>query len=459
MCGHIGVIGDIWGKDKRVFELLLKFDTVRGPHSTGIARVTTDNEVQVVKGVGTPWHLSKAKQAEYYNDIDPKADELKGSFKVLMGHNRWATVGAVNEENAHPFQQHHITGAHNGTLDAYCDYRLEKMDRFETDSEGLFYNIAAQGLKDAMSKTSGAWCLAWWDSNQKSFNLLRNNERPLFYTTSESGKTLYYASENWMLDVALARVGIKRGDIVELPVDTHHKFDFSDNYNVNIETETVKGWTYSARNFTVVGGGRNAYVNTSTVELTDSSLTDLSHMVGQYKTFEVSTIFTDEHSTRYVSGWLDEHTDVEVRIYCPFEGELYNLLDDDGVITYEGCVKEVGYGQYGMPYVIMHNDTIADADENFQYSPDMKGVSLTTESRITVDHISASLNINDEIPWLTPEEMIEFENKTKHGCCWCSYVPEPKDASSCRFMSDGQFLCADCNDNKDVTQYVANYYR
>ena len=105
MCGHVGVIGDIWGKDKRVFELLLKFDTVRGPHSTGIARVDMNNQVQVVKGTGTPWHLAKAKQAEYYNDTARDADEVKGNFKVLMGHNRWATVGAVNEDNAHPFQQ------------------------------------------------------------------------------------------------------------------------------------------------------------------------------------------------------------------------------------------------------------------------------------------------------------------------------------------------------------------
>lgn len=409
-----------------------------------------DNQVQVVKGTGTPWHLSKAKQAEYYNDDTLKSDEVKGNFKVLMGHNRWATVGAVNEENAHPFQQYHITGAHNGTLDNYTDYRLEHMDRFETDSEGLFYNIATQGLKEAIGKAGGAWCLAWWDSNERSFNLLRNDQRPLFYVMSENGKTLYYASENWMLDVALARVGIKRGDIVELPVDLHHKFDFSDNYNVNIKTETVKGWTYQSRNFTVVGGGRNAYVNTSSVELAD-----LSHMVGQYKTFEVSTIFTDEHSTRYISGWLDEYADVEVRIYCPLEGELFNMLNDDTIITYQGYIEKVGHGNYGMPFVVMSNDTIFDADDMFEYAPNEKGISLKEE----LNDGSLESAMADDIPWMTPEELLSFESKTKHGCCWCSYVPEPKDASSCKFMSDGQFLCADCNDNKDVTQYVANYYR
>lgn len=423
---------------------MLKFDTVRGPHSTGIARVDMNNQVQVVKGTGTPWHLSKAKQAEYYNDTAKDADEVKGNFKVLMGHNRWATVGAVNEENAHPFQQYHITGAHNGTLDAYTDYRLEHMDRFETDSEGLFYNIATQGLKEAIGKAGGAWCLAWWDSDKTTFNLLRNNERPLFYTWNDKGKTLYYASENWMLDVALARCGIKRGEIFELPEDVHYSFDLESGggFSYDKETrETVKGWTYPVRNFTVVGGGKSAYVNTSTVELAD-----IAHLLNTYKTFEVSTIFTDEHSTRYISGWLDEYADVEVRIYCPLEGELFNMLNDDNIITYQGYIEKVGHGNYGMPFVVMSNDTIFDADDMFDYGVGAKGTSLKED-------------LNDEIPWMTPEELLSFESKTKHGCCWCSYVPEPKDASSCRFMSDGQFLCADCNDNKDVTQYVANYYR
>jgi hypothetical protein len=143
---------------------------------------------------------------------------------VMIGHNRWATQGAVNLENAHPFSYGDIIGAHNGTVPEYTWKKLEYGGKEDMDSKALLKSISEIGARETMGQiASGAWCLIWYDEVYETINFLRNEERDLYLCTSGGGKNLWWASELGMLVWILARNGIKidPGSIMQLPIDKH----------------------------------------------------------------------------------------------------------------------------------------------------------------------------------------------------------------------------------------------
>ena len=105
------MIGSLGANEEKAFKFLLELDTTRGPHSTGVfIGVRTPTQFmtnKLIKSLGTPWDL--------YNKPEWKT-ALHGMNKVLIGHNRYATRGAVSELNAHPFEFGRVVGAHNGTI-------------------------------------------------------------------------------------------------------------------------------------------------------------------------------------------------------------------------------------------------------------------------------------------------------------------------------------------------------
>lgn len=144
----------------------------------------------MAKRTGSPFNLFHTK--DY--------DELKRGFsKLLLGHNRYATQGKIDELNAHPFLCGHIVGAHNGTLDWHADIKPKAGG---TDSEAIFQHIADHGVEATLPKLSGAWCLVWYDLKDKTLNMIRNEKRPMSYVYSKDRKTIIWASEERMLDFA-----------------------------------------------------------------------------------------------------------------------------------------------------------------------------------------------------------------------------------------------------------------
>lgn len=223
MCGLVGVAGTLEGKHERAFETLLALDTFRGVHSTGLFRVKRylNEEVDLLKEVGTPWEgLFRLK--EYKGFYTPWS-------KILAGHNRAATIGEVTKENAHPFQIGKIVGMHNGTLRDQS--LLDDHKDFEVDSENIIHCIDKIGAEETIAKLHGAYALVWYNMEEKQLNFIRNHERPLKYVFSEDGKALFWASEEWMLTGALARCGIKSGEIMDFTPMVHYKLPILQHYN------------------------------------------------------------------------------------------------------------------------------------------------------------------------------------------------------------------------------------
>lgn len=236
MCGHVGVVGSIGPKEKQVFKQLLQVGSLRGPHSAGVYFKDRNQEF------GDSYHaLGHGHEITDYGRFNKDLDGSKDTY-VLLGHNRWATQGAVDLKHAHPFAYGDIIGAHNGTVPEWYWKKLMFGGNESMDSKALMCSIAAVGGAETVGQLNfGAWCLIWFDEVKETIHFLRNHERDLWLCTSNGGKTLWWASEAGMLYWVLGRNGVKvdTNSMIQLPVDKEFSFKVPDN-NVRFWLPEVK---------------------------------------------------------------------------------------------------------------------------------------------------------------------------------------------------------------------------
>lgn len=208
MCGIVGMAGNLNISHGKMFRDMLIFDSVRGIDSTGVVKVplkyaSTDNTPIMEKDIGLPnnlWELNVSKIFDYKGF--PKT-----MGRAFIGHNRAATVGKINVANAHPFNFGSVYGVHNGSLRYYKD--LEGYTEHEVDSMCLLQTIAEKGIVHTWKNFTGAAALVWWDDEEQKLNIIRNDERPLWVAYSTNNDAIFWASEEWMIECAAARRGVK----------------------------------------------------------------------------------------------------------------------------------------------------------------------------------------------------------------------------------------------------------
>lgn len=198
MCGIVGVAGNLFQSDIKIFKDLLFIDTLRGVDSTGVFASSPRSWEYFKKPVSGPDFLT----------IDKVGKIITTQRQVLIGHNRAATVGQVNSANAHPFvsEDESIAGVHNGTLLGHITKKFIKdYDDYGTDSEALINSLASAGIKETLENVVGAFALAFMDLEKNKLYLTRNKERPMHFAVTEDRKQLYWASEYGMLRWAITR--------------------------------------------------------------------------------------------------------------------------------------------------------------------------------------------------------------------------------------------------------------
>lgn len=231
MCGIVGLLTAEtttkgWLDRRKFMEQALIIDTLRGDDSTGVF-------YQGHEGIG---HAGWLKTVEDGYDFvhNPKFQALAKDMEkywFMVGHNRAATVGEVNVQGAHPFQEGPITLVHNGTLRSTWSLpkSLAQLDGVEVDSHALCHNLAEVGpshdeLKEVIEKIDGAFTLVWHDARDGSLNIIRNDERPLHIAQSGNQDTLYFASEAMQLSWLDARLRLGLRDIMYPEPGVHLKW-------------------------------------------------------------------------------------------------------------------------------------------------------------------------------------------------------------------------------------------
>jgi hypothetical protein len=224
MCGIVGIIPKSkvgFSTDERdAFMDGLYIDALRGTDGTGVMYGRNNGETVIMKEASPAWEFLGKPEAK------TMSQELFGNSRWAFGHNRAATRGVKKDENSHPFiVDNHIVLLQNGTY--VGDHKHHK--NTEVDTEAVAHVIAEHPgeLETALQKINAAYVLVWWNDKEKSLNIIRNHERPLWWTEDTLG-SLFFFSEWGIMYAACDRHDINfKHAPKEVPVGTHIKFDFS----------------------------------------------------------------------------------------------------------------------------------------------------------------------------------------------------------------------------------------
>jgi hypothetical protein len=379
----------------------------------------------VVKQLGSPFNLFEDKR---YDKLMARKN------KALIGHNRYATIGGVSRASAHPFENDTLIGVHNGTLQNH--HRFEDALDFHVDSEKLYHHIHKRGVRDALRHAEGAWALVWWDKKEESLNFLRNAERPLWMCRSEDLKTLFWASEAWMLDIALSRHSIKHGDLFQLTEDKLHTLQIDRNSKMSapiiIDAKGVEKPVYQPynSNFTVKPHTISTQITGTNVvvPLKKKGGLDTKFASRTYVELETMGRMLDSFSAPYIACFDKGHPDYEIRLYV--QQLKTQILEDEGQIagSISGFVsnpRTPGTGYY-------------------------KVAPLSVVCRDEEDPVGA-----DDVLYMNHAGRLVNKEDWKHqykACGWCSLDLDPEEEN--QFTTSGDCICASCKTLDDVKMYT-----
>ena len=403
MCGLVGAAGNLLKSEKAMFNDMLAFDVVRGPHSTGVASIDVNGIGDILKKAVLPHDLFQHR--DYAKLV------AKGSPQVLIGHNRWATQGKVNNINAHPFEIGSITGAHNGTL--IDQTLLPDHHKFEVDSENIIHSLDKIGIDKTLEKTYGAFALTFYDYVDNTLHMVRNKERPLFWAKTTDQKCMFWASEEWMLLAAAYRNGVKLGKVRNLPELKLHSFEMPNQRYFNLDepkvrkvkehTPVKKPVTTQCTKQQGSGGGTitksanhtNLVAKKGNVHTLSPNLYQTS-LIGNRVTFAI-----DDYDNLALYGMSDEGLNVTIKQKDMIDTQEA-MLAHTGI--FEGNVFSVYCGKWNHKagcylggYVVIDPSTIKYLDD-------------ATSDAVLEWTGPGGKAINEQ----------SWNEMTKHGCAWCS---------------------------------------
>ena len=186
MCGIFGFAGKSSWKTSALLQALCIMDEVRGRHSTGLVIQT---------GKGGCFFRKKAVRGREFVAQGNTAFLFHNEYGLCLGHNRFATAGAINDRNAHPFGVKvggvWNYGVHNGIVGGKRRIaNAYRVNEAAVDSEVVFRAIAKmqnreKGVTDAIEDItdfisgSADFAFAYLEASERAIYLWRSPERPL----------------------------------------------------------------------------------------------------------------------------------------------------------------------------------------------------------------------------------------------------------------------------------------
>ena len=447
MCGLIGACGFIGGGENSVIKTMLQLDTLRGPHSTGLATVNkATGMMSVYKSLGTPWEFFDKYHSAF------KYGKLPSGNKVVIGHNRWATTGEINEDNAHPFNTGNLIGCHNGTMDDRHLKNLEGSEDHEVDSVVVLNNISEFGIVKTYPKMCGAWALVWYDKKKDCVHFIRNSKRPLYIARSKDKETLFWASEGWMIKVACSRHGIKIEEPYSTTTDTLYTISFKGK-GVGIKTgKKLESFTPPTPVYTTVNWDMNW----------QSRDAELEALRSKYDQEMIDFYVSGENPNGSLQAYtLDKFE--EVRIFIQNKKMYHDaLLDSTGwffgkVICVTSVVGDDGEFKN---VLVIKTDTISTEQKwgtTIEEAECGEGEYKTLTSTKRKDLVTRQVdsNVVEMCRVWGDEERVKpalWDETVAHGCVYCGSVPDSKDSELIKWLDQKSFLCVECSDDDHINQ-------
>lgn len=438
MCGIVGLYGEkITFAHEKMFKDLLRMDTIRGAHSTG---------VYVVAGKDLLWNYLK-DECDGYEFASSGAYSAWTSgikdMKAMVGHNRYATTGAINVANAHPFEHDGVVLVHNGSLETR--YRHPK--HFEVDSESICYWLSTEAkATTVLQELEGAFSLVWYNMNNKTLNLARNDQRPMYIAELEDG-VVVLGSEPGMIRWAVERAKLK---IKDNRVQATSKLT---HYTINLEadrfgktslttfTEPETYWNYKGGNVSPKYQGS-----------TPSGVTYGSYGGNVYYTNDQKRILAYENAGGYRQG---DMVDFMIYDFVP-----YNTVD---ALKANASGKWIGFSvdnaQAGKIRVAGRKDEKYDPGTVYTGK-----VSYTTfyeaeanAPTVVIDVLSVkecetdyddedSMHVEtyDMLGYHLTAEEYDYECNNLGGCSDCTKPLDHKEADHHHWMDVSTVICKEC---------------
>ncbi len=187
MCGIFGFTGRSSWKTSVLLQALCIADEVRGTHSTGLVIQTSrDNYFMSKRALRGKAFVAKGHCTFLFNK----------KYAIALGHNRFATAGAVNDRNAHPFAvkvgvKKWNFGVHNGIVgDKEVIAREYGVQNHDVDSAVVLKAIGkvqsqGHGVVNAIEEVTNFispkadFAFAYLNGDEKAVYLWRSPDRPL----------------------------------------------------------------------------------------------------------------------------------------------------------------------------------------------------------------------------------------------------------------------------------------
>lgn len=331
MCGIVGMYTTekyglgVSADDKLLGMLVL--DSLRGIHSTGVFG-THEKSSQfgpdVVKTVGNPYEFNRTPEAtRFYKNIAPRYD-------AVVGHNRYATVGKVNAQNAHPFIEGNITLVHNGSLYPHNYNSLARDYKdVEVDSQLLAKMIDKEGLEETVYSAYGAMALVWYNKETDTLNFFRNKERPFHIAKDRNRHTIYFASEAATLVWLGAKYNLQFDNLWELPALQHYCYNRGD---ITPEINTLREYrattsTYKPKENVYTKNSNGTFDTLEVGDFVDVSVVDINSGTGNFPNI-------------YGNGVSEDYPEIYFNFsYKGAEKDIYECDYISGQISYIALVS------------------------------------------------------------------------------------------------------------------------
>jgi predicted glutamine amidotransferase len=474
MCGIVGFVanGDtrtLYNRRANFLYQGLHVDSLRGQGGTGVALVTDKGDVESYKrALSGPDFIN--------SDVADRGYARMDLARIAIGHNRAATIGSVKDKNCHPFhykEKREIILVHNGTL--HDHRRLTPVGfNHDVDSAHAAFALAeSEDVAKTLKSINGWFVFVWWDGTDKTFNIARNDNRDIFYSSDTAGN-LYYGSEYKMLDWLTTRNSVEFDKNAKWVYPGEHQW-FSwkitpDGLSAKPKMIDIKPepkasvYTPPARE---PFEGRNRAFDFSTVELETMKL----------KRDEIVEVFLEDYEGYQGQENQKEKKDQFGKIFghC-YDGagkkqEVWvHSVRVAGWALYEKYFKEKGNTlpcrvirvqevtkNRGLTKIIICDTHLTEIAQRVKETQAREGKTVTEAVKKVIKDAKVELDLDDQPELIQGPGSIflpegAWKELVKPGCAVCSSGVTKEDADKITWLpgTPATFLCGTCSEDDDA---------